>query len=121
MRKFANYEVTEIARDLAVRVYHLLPCYPVDERFALCRQIRRAVVSIGANIAEGAGRSTDKDFAHFLSQAIGSACELEFLMLLSADLGYLEKSLQTTIDNDIQLIKAKLYRLRQALLVNPKR
>lgn len=116
MRKFMNYEVTGDARQLAVSVYRVLSLFPKEERFALCQQLRRAVVSIGANIAEGAGRATDKDFAHFLSQSIGSACELEYLFLLSLDLGYLDHRTVTEMDQRIQKIKSRLFRFRECLL-----
>ena len=116
MRKFMNYDVTADARQLAVSVYRLLPLFPNEERYALCQQLRRAVVSIGANIAEGAGRATDKDFAHFLSQSIGSACELEYLFLISLDLGYLDHQSVSEMDVQTQRIKSRLFRFRERLL-----
>lgn len=116
MRDFKNFEVTKLARKLTVRIYDLLPLLPVDERFALCQQFRRASISVGANIAEGAGRHTDRDFAHFLTLAVGSLSELEYLMLITVDLGYLDSSLQKEIDSQMQLLKKKLYRFRESLL-----
>ena len=61
---------------------------PRSERFGLQSQMRRAAVSIAANIAEGAGRRTDRDFARFVSNAIGSANELDYHLELVRDLGY---------------------------------
>lgn len=116
MRKFTNYEVTALARSLSVQIYHLVRMFPAEEKYALSQQLRRAVVSIGANIAEGAGRHTDKDFAHFPVQSIGSACEVEYLLLLSTDLGYLSKETAQEKDREIQVLKSKLYRLRKAIL-----
>ncbi|MBR9974742.1 MAG: four helix bundle protein [Bacteroidetes bacterium] len=115
MRDFRKFVVTDLSRALAVKVYGILESFPRDERYDFCRQLRRAVVSVGANIAEGAGRHTDKDFAHFLSQSIGSACEVEYLLLLATDLGFIEEKQRAQIDDDIQHVKSKLYRFRESL------
>ncbi|PLX30756.1 MAG: four helix bundle protein [Ignavibacteria bacterium] len=116
MRDFKKFEIAQLARELAVLVYGTLGSFPQEEKYALCQQIRRCVVSIGANIAEGAGRKTEKDFAHFLTQAIGSACELEFLFLLSLDLAFLNVETQSNVDRNIQHLKRKLFRFRQTVL-----
>ena len=115
MRDFRKFTVTRLARQLTVRVYELLPLFPTDERYALCQQLRRAAVSVGANIAEGAGRHTNRDFAHFLVQAIGSLSELEYLFLIAFDLGFLGEREQREVDEMIQVLKRKLYRFRESL------
>ena len=66
------------ARELASQVYAVASALPETERFDLSRQLRRAAVSVGSNIAEGCGRSTRRDFCSFLDNALGSATELEF-------------------------------------------
>ena len=116
MRNYKRWEIVALARALAVEVYKLLPQYPLDERFALCQQLRRAATSVGANIAEGGGRETNRDIAHFLSQAIGSICEVEFLMHLSQDLGFVDSGQRASIDSRLDSLKFKVYRLRQSLL-----
>ncbi len=118
MRKFTNYEVTALARQLTVSLYSMVENFPKKEQYALCQQIRRAAVSVGANIAEGAGRKTAKDFAHFMTQSIGSTCELEYLLLISQDLGYLTADEREGFDKQIQLLKSKLFRFREVLLKN---
>lgn len=70
--------------DLAVIARDATETFPRDERFELTRQIRRAAASIPSNIAEGAGRGSDKDFRRFLRIAYGSACELETQVRLAA-------------------------------------
>jgi four helix bundle protein len=71
-------EVYQLARELALDVYAVASALPATERFELARQLRRAAVSIGSNIAEGCARSTRPDLRNFLGIALGSATELEF-------------------------------------------
>ena len=73
---------------MVLAVYQLLKKFPSEERFALCDQLRRAAISVPSNIAEGFGRATNKDFAHFLSQARGSLFEVETQLLIAKDLGF---------------------------------
>ena len=74
-RKLHAYQA---ARNLAVQVYTVARGLPSDERYELARQLRRAAVSVGSNIAEGCGRTSRQDFANFLGLALGSSRELEF-------------------------------------------
>jgi len=73
-------------------VYGQIKLFPAEERFALSDQLRRAVVSIPSNIAEGCGRSSNKDYAHFLSIARGSLYETMTQLEIAASLGYVEPS-----------------------------
>jgi four helix bundle protein len=87
-----------------VDVYEVTKSFPSDERFGLISQIRRAAASIPANIAEGAGRNSDKEFMHFLSNAQGSASEVDTHFFISLKLGYLNESNHDQLDrklNDI--------------------
>ncbi len=115
MRDFRKFTVTRLSRQLTVEIYKLLSQFPVDERFALCQQLRRASVSVGANIAEGAGRNTNRDFAHYLVQSIGSLSEVEYLLLLAGDLGYVQETRLHDLDIQIQTLKQKLFRFRESL------
>ena len=78
-------------RRLTKEVYLLTRQFPPEERFGLSSQIQRAVVSIPSNIAEGFNRNSDKEFIHFLKIAKGSSAEVETQLLLSMDLGYVDK------------------------------
>jgi four helix bundle protein len=71
-------------------VYVVTASWPVEERFGLTSQVRRAAVSVPANIAEGSGRSGNREFRHGLSVAHGSLCELETQLLIGIDLGLCE-------------------------------
>ena len=75
--------------DLVVEVYRVSGLFPASERWRLIDQISRAVVSVPANIAEGQGRGTAKDFAQFLAIALGSLNETETYLMLAVRLGYL--------------------------------
>ena len=83
MKDFRKQKVWGKAHDLALKVYRVTEAFPKTELFGLTSQIRRAGVSIPANIAEGCGRDTDADFARFLQIAMGSASELEYHLLLA--------------------------------------
>jgi four helix bundle protein len=76
MQDFRKLEVWQLAHKLTLAIYRLTKAFPSEERFGLTDQMRRAAVSIEANLAEGTGRGGDADFARFVQIAFGSACEL---------------------------------------------
>ena len=80
-------EVYQVAKQLALQVYRVAAELPASERYELARQLRKAAVSVGSNIAEGCGRSTRADLARFLDDALGSANELEFQLDLCTEAG----------------------------------
>ncbi|MBK9153563.1 MAG: four helix bundle protein [Chloracidobacterium sp.] len=90
MRPHRNLDVWKKAVEFTVEVYRVTDTFPKDERFGLTSQIRRAAVSIAANIAEGAGRKSDRDFLRFLSMAQGSASEVETEIVIAHQLTYLD-------------------------------
>lgn len=89
-RSFKNLLVWQRGMALAEAVYGLTKAFPRHEQFGLCDQLRRAAVSVPSNIAEGCGRGTDRDWVHFLGQALGSLCELETQLELAVRVGYAE-------------------------------
>jgi four helix bundle protein len=86
VKDFKELRVWQEAHTLALEVYQATRSFPRDEIYGLTSQIRRAAVSVGANIAEGCGRRSDGEFARFLQIARGSASELEYHLLFARDL-----------------------------------
>jgi four helix bundle protein len=115
LQSYKELEVWQVAMDLVELCYSATRTYPKDELFGLTSQIRRASVSIPANIAEGQGRHHTKEFLNHLGIARGSLMELETHLLLSKRVGLLE---QTKLDLLLGLtdrVSRMLARLRQAL------
>ncbi|WP_282773573.1 four helix bundle protein [Phaeodactylibacter xiamenensis] len=115
MRNFRNWEVWKNAKSLVKIVYQVTASFPDTEKFGLTNQIRRAAVSIPANIAEGAGRRTEKDFKNFLYIALGSAFELEALIDLSHDLSFIKKDRFDELHDRINHIQRQLNSFIQKL------
>lgn len=86
---YRDLEVWQKSMDFVEDVYKALKFFPVEERYGICDQIRRAAVSIPSNIAEGLGRDSNTDFAHFLTIARGSLFEVATQLEISSRLGYL--------------------------------
>lgn len=99
-------------------VYRITTEFPNDEKFGLTSQIRRAVVSIPSNIAEGYGRRTRADYIRFLHIAYGSCCELETQVFLSIDLTYIEKDKVIEIMDKIKEVERMLKSLITSLEKN---
>ena len=89
-RNFKNIKAWQHADDLAVLVYSKTRSFPKEELYGITSQLRRAVVSVPANIAEGASREHKKEYLHFLYVARGSMAEAEYLLHLSKRVGYLK-------------------------------
>ena len=89
--------------ELVVDIYKLTNSFPAEEKYGLVSQMNRAAISIPSNIAEGAGRNSDKDFSHFISMSICSMYELHTQLILSERLGFvnsvLSREIQDTLDN----------------------
>ncbi len=91
-RNFRNYKVWQDAVDYATKVYKITSEMPWFEKKGLCDQLQRAVVSISSNIAEGAAKPSDIEFAHFLDTALGSAFEVETQLLIAKNIGYIKNA-----------------------------
>jgi len=115
MRPHEKLDVWNKAIDLVMSVYQATDSFPRDERFGLTSQIRRAAVSIPANIAEGAARDSKREFCHFLSNAQGSASELETELLIAQKLGYLPEKNHETIRADLNSVGRMIVGLSKSI------
>ena len=115
VHNYRRLEAWRRSRAFVVEVYDTTANFPTDERFGLARQLRRAAVSVPSNIAEGAGRGSRGDFARFVRIAIGSACEVETQLHLSADLSFLEAGEYRRLMKELWQIKSMLRGLERTL------
>ncbi|WP_113651874.1 four helix bundle protein [Pedobacter namyangjuensis] len=90
MHNFRQLQVWQEAMSIAKSVYLVLNKFPTSEKFGLISQISRCSISVPSNIAEGSSRSSNKEFTHFLSIALGSLFELETQLQLAVELGFLD-------------------------------
>ena len=104
MRPHEKLDVWKMSIEMVTAVYEVTKAFPADERFGLVSQIRRAGISIPANIAEGAARQSDKEFCRFLSIAQGSTSELETELLIAKNLGYLSSEDHEQIHEEVNVI-----------------
>lgn len=115
MKDFRRLKVWEKAHQLALATYQVTSKFPREEIYGITSQVRRASVSIPANIAEGCGREGNAEFARYLQIAFGSASELENHFLLALDLGFIQETEFKRITNQIFEVKRMLTGLIQKL------
>jgi four helix bundle protein len=115
MRPHEKLDVWKKAIGFVVAVYKATEAFPKDEKFGLTSQLRRAAVSIPANIAEGAARTSQKEFAHFLSNSQGSASEVETELLIAYQLGYFQENSYLALRASLDEIGRMLTGLTQHL------
>ena len=115
MQDFRKLVVWNRAHSFVLSAYRATAGFPRDERFALTSQTRRALVSIPSNIAEGRSRASDRFFASFLDIAGSSAAEMEYLLFLAGELGYLTQRVYVPLGTEIDEIRRMLNSLRMAV------
>lgn len=113
---FEKLEVWNEARKLAVEIYRLTEKFPEREKFGLTNQLRRASVSVGANIAEGTTRSSAKEQAHFSSISYGSLMETMSHLITSVDLNFITEEDLLLFRSMIQPLSLKINNLRNTQL-----
>jgi len=114
-RNYRDLTVWQRAIDLVPKVYQFLKQFPKEETYALADQIRRAVVSIPANIAEGQGRQSKKEFLQYLAIAKGSLAELDTLLIVAQRLNYLSESDFLTLEKALAEVRRPLVGLVKSL------
>ncbi len=111
MNNYKELIVWQKSRMIVKTIYDISTQLPSDEKYGLTGQLRRCAVSIPSNIAEGASRSSNKEFSYFLEIAYGSCFELETQLLLCSDISYLPTDLVNTIITDLQEVQKMIYKL----------
>jgi four helix bundle protein len=115
MHNYKELKIWQKSREIVKEVYALTTKFPSKEQFGITSQLCRAVVSIPSNIAEGAGRESEKEFAHFLAIANGSAFEVETQLYLCFDLNYISEAELNDFLIKIQEIQRMIFRFKQQL------
>jgi four helix bundle protein len=112
---FKDLVAWQLARSLVKEIYLITKTYPNEEIYGLTSQMRRAAISIPSNIAEGFSRRGSKDYANFLSIALGSLLELETQVILSLDLDYINQANFDLVVPKITELKKVIFALRKAV------
>ena len=122
MNSFRKLNAYVTAKELVKQVYALIKKFPKEEQYALCDQLRRAVISIPSNIAEGSGRESQKDQMHFYTIAYGSLMEILSQLDVASDLGYITyeefEKMEVLISEEAKMI-AGLIRKRKEDAAKP--
>jgi four helix bundle protein len=114
-RDFKNLDIYHLAYDMVLSVYKILPNFPETEKNNLVDQLRRCSTSMALNIAEGSGSHSNRVYLHFLSFSYKSAKELEVLLDLSLDFGYIPPEEHVVLLQQLEEFRAKLYKFMQAV------
>jgi len=115
MNQFKKLRAWEEAIDIAVVIYEVTKSFPDSEKFGIISQMRRCVISISSNIAEGAGRNNPGEFYHFLGIALGSAAELESQIFVSQKLKFCRKKDSEEIIDKLNHIQNMIFKLQQSV------
>ncbi|TZF81709.1 four helix bundle protein [Pedobacter sp. BS3] len=119
MQNYKELLVWQKAHHFTLKMYAVVTSFPKEETYNLTSQIKRSASSIGTNIAEGCGRYTQKDLANFLQTALGSVHELEYQLLLSKDLKFIDNELFVELEKEAGEIKAMLISLIKKVRFEP--
>ncbi|MBS9767215.1 MAG: four helix bundle protein [Flavobacteriaceae bacterium] len=115
MRDFKKYKVWELSHQFVLKIYGITEQFPQKEVYGITSQLRRASSSVPTNIAEGCGRKSDTEFSRFLTIALGSASEVEYLLILSKDLKFISEEDYQMLNEEMNTIKRKIYTLKTKL------
>jgi four helix bundle protein len=116
MHNFRELKVWQRGIEFALSVYKATSNFPKEERFGLMNQLNRAATSIPTNIAEGAGRNTNKDFNNFLGIALGSTFEVETELIIATKLSYIDEEISTNLINQCVELQKMIVTLQKSIL-----
>ena len=117
MHNYHDLKIWQEGRKLVKSVYSVTASFPKEEMYGFTSQIRRATISIPSNIAEGTGRTSDKEFQRFLDFAIGSLFEVETQIILANDLNFISPENYETIQQDIKSLIRMIVKFKGVLNV----
>ena len=115
IRSYRDLIVWQKSVEMVIAVYRATKKFPSSEQFAITSQVKRAAVSVPANIAEGYGRNTQKEYAHFLRIAQGSLSELETLLTIAQKISYCSAQEYSTLEKHASEVARMLYALRKSI------
>jgi four helix bundle protein len=113
---FEKLNVWQNSRELTKDIYKVTKQYPSEEKFGLVTQMRRAMISVSSNIAEGSSRKTGKDQSHFYTISYSSLIELLNQIILSSDLEFINAEEYASLREKIELISNQINALKKSLL-----
>jgi four helix bundle protein len=119
MGEYRQLRVWQQAHGVALATYRITSAFPASEQYGLTSQMRRAAVSIPANIAEGTGRNTQNELARFCRIALGSAAELDYHVLPAGELGLLLPGDHEELSAEIRRLRKMLSRFLRAIAARP--
>jgi four helix bundle protein len=117
MQRFTELKVWQRGHALVLSVYRMTTGFPLNERYGLTSQVRRAALSVPTNIAEGSKRITSQEYARFLNIAEASLAETEYLLMVSRDLGYITTIMADKAFLEISELSRMLHGLRKKVEV----
>lgn len=115
MHNYKNLHIWQEGINLARKIYEVTANFPANEKYGIVSQMTRAAVSIPSNIAEGAGRNSNKDFANFLSIAIGSIFELHTQITICEQIGYINEETTKQLEQQIYTLQQQITTYKQRI------
>ena len=112
---FEKLQVWHLAKELVVKIYKITAAFPVEEKFVMVSQMRRAAISICSNLAEGSGRNTPKDQRHFYGMAYSSLMELLNQLMIAESLSWLDAGKMPELRPEFEMISLKINTLRKSI------